>query len=103
MQAYGPGNKDVNALHPRLSTSSGGHNDRNSSYWVYNNNSFTLPSIQLTYYFKGRNGFSFLEQSMAYIRSSNLVVMGKNKEYTEVNPTSAPKLRSIVLGLVASF
>jgi len=103
MQAYGPNNKDVNALHPRLSTSSGGHNDRNSSYWVYNNNSFTLPAIQLTYYFKGRNGFSFLEQSMAYIRSSNLVVMGKNKEYTEVNPNSAPNLRSIVLGLVASF
>lgn len=100
LQAYGPNNKDVNALHPRLSTSSGGHNDRNSSYWVYNNNSFTLPTMQLTYHFGGRN---ILKNSRAYVRGSNLVVLGKNKEYSEVNPAGAPKIRSVVLGLVTSF
>ena len=103
MQAYGPNNKNLNALHPRLSTSSGGHNDRNSSYWVYDNNSFTLPTIQLTYHFKGKNGFSFLKQSKVYLRGGNLVVLGKNKENTEVNPDSAPKLKSFILGLVTSF
>ena len=103
MQAYGPNNKNVNALHPRLSTNSGGPNDRNSNYWVYQNNSFTLPTMQLTYHFKGRNKMSFLKHSRAYVRGGNLVVMGKNKKYTEVNPDSAPKLRSFVLGLVTSF
>jgi len=103
MQAYGPNNMDVNTLHPRLSTSSGGHNDRNSSYWVYDNNTFRLPAIQLTYYFKGRNGLSFLKESRAYIRGSNLVVLGKNTKYSEVNPNGSPRLRSIVLGLVTSF
>jgi hypothetical protein len=34
LQAYGPGNLDVGALHPRLTTSRGGNNDRNSSFWV---------------------------------------------------------------------
>jgi TonB-linked SusC/RagA family outer membrane protein len=103
LQAYGPDNKDVNAIHPRLATSSGGHSDRNSSYWVYENNSFTLPVVQLTYHFKGTNGLSFLNQSRAYIRGTNLVVLNKNKEYSEVNPSGAPRLRSIVLGLVTSF
>jgi TonB-linked SusC/RagA family outer membrane protein len=100
MQAYGPGNMDVNALHPRLTTSSGGHNDRNSSYWIYENDSFTLPVIQLTYHFKGSKG---LDNSRVYLRGSNLVVLNKNKEYTEVNPAGAPKLRSMVVGLVTSF
>lgn len=103
LQAYGPDNKNTNALHPRLSTNSGGHNDRNSSYWLYQNNSFTLPTMQLTYHFKGQNRFSFLNSSRAYIRGSNLLVLSETKEYTEVNPTSAPKLRSIVVGLVTSF
>ncbi len=103
MQAYGPNNQDVNAIHPRLATSSGGHSDRNSSYWVYENNSFTLPVVQLTYHFKGVNGLSFLNQSRAYIRGSNLVVLNKNNKYSEVNPSGAPRLSSVVLGLLTSF
>jgi TonB-linked SusC/RagA family outer membrane protein len=100
LQAYGPDNMDVNALHPRLNTSSGGHNDRNSSYWIYENNSFTLPVIQLTYHFRGSKG---LNNSRVYVRGSNLAVLNKNKEYTEVVPAGAPKLRSMVVGLVTSF
>ncbi|MFC2116386.1 SusC/RagA family TonB-linked outer membrane protein [Bacteroidota bacterium] len=103
MQAYGPGNKDVNASHPRLSTNSGGHNDRNSSYWVYENNSFRLPTMQLTYHFKGKNKMSFLKPSRVYVRAGNMVILGKNKKYTEVNPFGAPSTRNIVMGLVTSF
>jgi hypothetical protein len=103
LAAYGPENRDVNALHPRLTSTRGGNNDRNSSYWVFENNSFTLPTIQFTYHFSGRNLFSFLKDSQIYLRGGNLVVMGKNKEYTEVNPYNAPRTRSMVLGIVTSF
>ena len=103
LQAYGPDNMDANALHPRLSTNSGGHNDRNSSFWVYTNNSFTLPTVQLTYHFQGKNNMSFLKPSRAYIRGGNLLILGKNKEYTEVNPSGSPRVRSIVVGVVTSF
>ena len=103
LQAYGPDNQDVNAIHPRLTTTSGGNNDRNSSYWVYENNSFTLPAVQLTYYFKGRNSISFLKDSQLYLRGGNLVVLGKNKAFTEVNPYDAPKTRSFVIGIITSF
>jgi TonB-linked SusC/RagA family outer membrane protein len=103
MQAYGPDNPDVNALNPRLTTTGGGNNDRNSSFWVYENNSFILPTLQLTYRFDGGNALSFLKDSQVYVRGGNLVVLGKNKEYTEVNPGGAPNTRSFVLGIVTSF
>ena len=52
--AYGPNNKDVNAMHPRLSTTSASNNNRNSDYWLYKNNSFVIPTMQLTYNFSGK-------------------------------------------------
>ena len=103
MQAYVPNNPDLNALNPRLTSLGGGNNDRNSSFWVYENNSFTLPTLQLTYHFNGGNALSFLKDSQVYARGGNLVVLGKNKEYTEVNPSGAPNTRSFVLGFVTSF
>lgn len=103
LQAYGPNNPDLNALNPRLTTIGGGNNDRNSSFWVYENNSFALPTIQLTYSFNGGNALSFLKDSQVYVRGENLVVMGSNKEYTEVVPGGAPNTKSFVLGIVTSF
>lgn len=101
--AYGPNNKDVNALHPRLSTSNVSNNNRNSDYWMYKNNYFTVPTMQLTYNFKETNTFSFLKNSRMYVRADNALVFGKNKKYTEVNVGSAPKTRSFSIGLVTSF
>lgn len=103
LTAYGPDNQDVDALHPRLTATTGGNNDRNSSYWVYENNSFSLPTVQFTYHFKGRNALSFLKDSQIYVRGGNLVVAGKNKAYAEVNPYGAPRTKSFVLGIVTSF
>ncbi|MEX0988057.1 MAG: SusC/RagA family TonB-linked outer membrane protein [Bacteroidales bacterium] len=103
LQAYGPDNKDVSAIHPRLTTRSGGNNDRNSSYWLFENNSLMLPTIQLTYHFDGGSALSFLKDSQIYVRGSNLAVLNKNKAYTEVNPYSAPRTRSVVLGILTSF
>lgn len=103
LQAYGPDNMDLNALHPRLTTRSGGNNDRNSSYWLYENNSFMLPTIQLTYHFDGGNTMPFLQKSQIYVRGSNLAIMNKNKAYTEVNPYDSPRTRSVVIGILTSF
>ena len=103
LQAYGPGNMDVNAIHPRLTTRSGGNNDRNSSYWVFDNNSFMLPTIQLTYHFKGGSAIPFLKDSQIFLRGSNLAVMNKNKAFTEVNPYGAPRTSGVVMGIIASF
>jgi hypothetical protein len=103
LQAYGPGNTDVNAIHPRLTTRSGGNNDRNSSFWVFGNNSFILPTVQLTYHFSGGSAIPFLKDSQIYLRGSNLAVSNENKAFTEVNPYGAPRTSSVVIGIITSF
>jgi hypothetical protein len=101
--AYGPDNKDVNALHPRLSTTSSANNNRNSDYWLYKNNSFTIPTLQLTYNFKGSGKVSFLKDSRVYVRANNAVVLASNKEYSEVNIGGVPRTKSFSAGLITSF
>jgi hypothetical protein len=101
--AYGPDNKDVNALHPRLSATSSGNNNRNSDYWLYKNNSFVIPTMQLTYNFPGSGKMSFLKDSRVYARASNAIVLGSNKQYSEVVIGGVPRTKSYTLGLIASF
>lgn len=103
MEAYGPDNKDPNALHPRLTTTDANNNNRNSDFWIYKNNSFVIPTMQLTYHFSGGSMVSFLDNSRVYVRANNMVITGKNKQYTEINPGGAPRTMGVALGLVTSF
>ena len=102
-EAYSPANKDVNATHPRLSTTDASNNNRDSDYWLYKNNSFVIPAMQLTYNFSGNNESSFLKNSRVYVRANNALVLGENKKYTEVNVGSAPKTRNFAFGIITSF
>jgi TonB-linked SusC/RagA family outer membrane protein len=101
--AYGPNNKDVNASHPRLSAKNSNHNDRNSDYWIYENNSFVVPTMQLSYHFSGGDIAKFLNDSKLYLKATNLVIGGKNKQYTEINPGGSPRTKGFSVGLVTSF
>lgn len=101
--AYGPDNKDVNASHPRLTTTDGNHNDRNSDFWVFKNNTFVVPTMQITYHFNGIGKLEFIKNSRVYLRANNLVITGKNKKYTEINPGGAPRTMGMSVGLVSSF
>lgn len=101
--AYGPNNKDVNAIHPRLTTTSSSHNNRNSDYWLYKNNSFVIPTMQLTYHFSGKNKVPFLKDSRLYVRANNALSFGENKKYSDLNVGSAPRTKNFAIGLVASF
>ena len=102
-EAYGPNNLDPNASHPRLTTTDGNHNDRNSDYWIYKNNSFVVPTMQLTYHFKGVGRMDFIKNSRVYLRADNMVITGKNKKYTEINPGGAPRTKGLSIGFVTSF
>ncbi|NEW83576.1 MAG: hypothetical protein GZ094_14590 [Mariniphaga sp.] len=101
--AYGPNNMNVNATHPRLSTTTSSNNNRNSDYWLYKNNSFVVPNMQLTYNFLGKNKLSFLKDSRVYVRANNALVFGENKKYTELTVGSAPRTKNFAIGLVTSF
>jgi TonB-linked SusC/RagA family outer membrane protein len=102
-EAYGPNNKDVNATHPRLSATDATNNNRNSDYWLYKNNRFRIPTMQLTYHFDGGDKLSFLKDSRIYVKGNSLFVFGKNKKYLEVNTNGSPFTRSLQIGFVTSF
>jgi hypothetical protein len=59
--------------------------------------------MQLTYHFVGSNKLSFLKESRIYVRANNALVFGENKKYTELNVGSAPKTKSLSIGLITSF
>ena len=101
--AWGLTNKNVHAIHPRLSTTTASNNNRNSDYWLYKSNSFVVPTMQLTYNFSGGNKLSFLKDSRIYVRANNALVLGENKKYTELNVGGAPRTRNFSIGLVSSF
>ncbi|HKK63908.1 MAG TPA: hypothetical protein VJ951_15185, partial [Bacteroidales bacterium] len=102
-EAYGPDNKDVNAIHPRLSKTNVSNNTRNSDYWLYNDNNFVIPTMQLTYNFGGTNAMSFLDDARVYLRADNAVVIAKNAKYSEVRVGGAPRTRAFTVGIVTSF
>lgn len=102
-EAYGPDNKDVNAIHPRLSKTNVSNNTRNSDYWLYNDNNFVIPTMQLTYNFGGTGDMSFLNDARVYVRADNALVIGENIKYSEVRVGGAPRTRAFTIGIVTSF
>lgn len=101
--AYSANNKDINAAYPRLSISESKNNYRNSDFWIYKDNPFTIPTLQLTYHFDGGNVVSFIKDSRIYLRASDVLVIDKNKEYNQLNLRKEPKTSSVVVGFVTSF
>jgi len=102
-EAYGPGNEDPNALHPRLTTTDANHNDRSSDYWIFQDNSFRISTLQLTYHINMTGNDSFIRDSRIYLRANNLVVFSKNSEFTEINPGGSPRTAGISAGLITTF
>ena len=74
------------ATYPRLSTSNGDNNFRNSTFWMYKNNVFRLSNVQLTYDFPTDtfNG-TFIRGLSLYCGGSNLLTIAKEREYMEMS------------------
>ena len=91
------------ATYPRLSTSNGDNNFRNSTFWMYKNNVFRLSNVQLTYDFPTDtfNG-TFIRGLSLYCGGSNLLTIAKEREYMEMS-LGAPQYRNFYLGIKAAF
>ena len=91
------------ATYPRLSTSNGDNNFRNSTFWMYKNNVFRLSNVQLTYDFPTDtfNG-TFIRGLSLYCGGSNLLTIAKEREYMEMS-WGAPQYRNFYLGFKAAF
>ncbi len=95
--------KDV-AKYPRLTTTSGDNNFRNSDFWMYKADRINLSQVQLTYDFSPsvlQN--SFISDLSIYLGGYNLLTISKEKKHFEMNVGSAPQTRLYNIGIVGTF
>lgn len=90
------------ATYPRLTSSTSSNNFRNSTFWLYRTNFFTLRTMQLTYNILGKNFFN-LQDASVFIRGNNLLMISREKEKLQLNVGSRPQLRSFSLGVNLKF
>lgn len=88
------------ATYPRLTTLSNPNNFRNSTFWLYDNNWFTLHTAQLTYNIPKIRG---VDDARVFLRGSNLFTISKIKNKTQLNIGSSPQVRVVSLGLNLSL
>lgn len=92
------------ASYPRLTTTNGSNNFRNSDFWLYKTDRINLAKVQLTYDIPKASLQNFLfKEISAYVSGSNLLTISKEKEILEMNTTSAPQTRFYNVGIKAVF
>ena len=104
LDAYGPNNLNVNATMPRLSSTKNNNNYRNSSYWMYKNNYFMIPTMQLSYNLKGKEKGMF-DAIKLFVKGNNLVVINKNKDIENLRfgVGNTPFTKGMSIGVITSF
>jgi TonB-linked SusC/RagA family outer membrane protein len=90
------------ATYPRLSSTANANNFRNSTFWLYETNWFSLSTMQLTYTRPGSK-FAGIEGMRFFLRGSNLAMISKEKEKLQLNVGSQPQMRSYSLGVNLMF
>lgn len=91
----------ASATYPRLSSGNNPNNFRNSSFWLYKEDFFSLRRLQLSY------RLPFLIKGVrsvnVYARATNLLMISDNRERKQLNIAQAPQNRVYAFGLFASF
>lgn len=92
------------ATYPRLTAGNSPNNFRNSTYWMYDSNVFTLSRVQLSFDVPASLISRWAVKSIGfYVRGMNLLSLGENIEKQQVRIGSEPIYRSYALGARVSF
>ncbi|MDO6430323.1 SusC/RagA family TonB-linked outer membrane protein [Flavitalea sp. BT771] len=92
------------ATYPRLTTSGGGNNFRNSDYWTYSTNRFNISKVQLTYQLPNSLlKHSFIKGANVYISGTDLLTIARNRAVMELNIGSMPQTRFYNFGVKGEF
>lgn len=93
------------ATYPRLTTTNGDNNYRNSTFWMYKKNRFNLNKVQLSYDFSesALAKISYIRSLNVYCSGDNLLVLSKERKLMETNIGSAPQTRFYNLGFKVGF
>jgi TonB-linked SusC/RagA family outer membrane protein len=85
------------ATYPRLTTLPNENNFRNSTYWLYKNNWFTLQTAQLSYTLPVK--IARIKEARFFLRGNNLMTISKIKDKSQLNIGTAPQTRFYSLGI----
>ena len=92
------------AIYPRLTTTDGANNNRNSDFWMYDADRITLDQVQITYDLPEQIfNNCFVKGLSVFAAGYNLLTFAKEREHLEMNVGSAPQTRFFNLGLKATF
>ena len=92
------------ATYPRLSSLSSSNNNRNSTFWMYRNNYFTLDRVQLSYDMPDAFAQRLRMKNLGfYVSGSYLMTVSKHAEINELRVGSEPLYRSFSLGVKTQF
>jgi hypothetical protein len=92
------------ATFPRLSAEADNNNFRRSSYWLYNNDYFSIRKIQLTYKVPQVVANTlFMKNLDVFVDASDVYQFAKNREIRDLRVGSEPYYRTFSLGLKANF
>jgi len=92
------------ATYPKLTSKSSANNFRTSTFWLYNNNYFTLNRVQLTY--DVARSFAnkvFMKDLCIYLRGDNLARLSEDSEKRQLRIGQEPLYRSYALGVRMMF
>lgn len=89
---------------PRLSSIANTNNFRSSTFWLYQDNYFTVDRVQLTYDVPEKITRTLRMKHLSFhVDGSNLLTISKYKNYRELRIGSEPLYRSFSLGVKTMF
>ena len=89
---------------PRLSSLSNSNNFRNSTYWLYKDNYFSISRVQLTYYMPDVVTKKLNMKNMSvFVDGSSLLLVSRHRAIKDLSVGSEPYYRSFSLGLKTMF
>jgi len=93
------------ATYPRLTTTAGANNYRNSDFWLFKNDRFNLARIQFSFDLPKEYlpSSGFISNLGLYVNGNDLLLISKERKHMETNIGSMPQMRSFNMGLTATF
>lgn len=93
--------------YPRLTTTSGPNNFRNSSYWIEKGDFFKIKNVEFSYTFHNKSNSSIYKKLKLFVKGTNLICFSAAKDYDpetlNAGLTTYPILKNIVGGVSVSF
>ncbi|MEA4982535.1 MAG: SusC/RagA family TonB-linked outer membrane protein [Paludibacter sp.] len=98
--------ENPNGTYPRLTTTDGSNNFRNSSFWIEKGDFFRIKNVELSYTLTGKQADVYRSVKF-FARGTNLLLLSKNKMFDPEVMTAGlnnyPVLKNITGGISLSF